>query len=62
MYNLSITCDKHRVNEMKFHVHMLMNEWMMLMLMQCKCNYASLTLGVLQLVLFPHLSQLAGTF
>ena len=30
---------------MKFHMLMLMNEWMMLVLMQCKCQMQCLTLG-----------------
>ena len=30
---------------MKFHMLMLMNEWMMLVLMKCKCQMQCLTLG-----------------
>ena len=30
---------------MKFHMLMLMNEWVMLVLMQCKCQLQCLTLG-----------------
>ena len=30
---------------MKFHMLMLMNEWMMLVLMKCKCKMQCLTLG-----------------
>ena len=35
-------------NEMKFHMLMFMNEWMMLVLIKCKCQMQSLTIGVLQ--------------
>ena len=30
-------------NEMKFHILMFMNAWMMLMLMKCKCKLRCLT-------------------
>ena len=33
-----------------FMWYMLMNGWIMLMFMKCKCNYASLTPGVLQYI------------
>ena len=45
MYINNITCDKDRVNEMKVHMLMLMNAWMMLVLMKCKCQMQFLTLG-----------------
>ena len=32
-------------NEMKFHMLMFMNAWMMLVLMKCKCQMQCLTLG-----------------
>ena len=32
-------------NKMKFHMLMLMNSWMMLVLMKCKCQMQCLTLG-----------------
>ena len=32
-------------NEMKFHMLLFMNAWMMLVLMKCKCQMKSLTLG-----------------
>ena len=32
-------------NEMKFHMLMFMNAWMMLVLMKCKCQMSCLTLG-----------------
>ena len=35
-------------NEMKFHMLMFMNVWMMLVLMKCKCQNAKLNTGVLQ--------------
>ena len=41
----NITCDKEKVNEMKLHMPMLMNAWMMLVLMKCKCQMQCLTLG-----------------
>ena len=41
----NITCDKEKVNEMKLHMLMLMNAWMMLVLMKCKCQMQCLTLG-----------------
>ena len=41
----NITCDKEMVNEMKLHMLMLMNAWMMLVLMKCKCQMQCLTLG-----------------
>ena len=37
MYISNITCDKDKVNEMKLLMLMLMNAWMMLVLMKCKC-------------------------
>ena len=37
-YISNITCDKEKVNKMKLHMLMLMNEWMMLLLMKCKCQ------------------------
>ena len=40
----NIPCDKEKVNEMKLHMLMLMNAWMMLMLMKCKCEMQCLTL------------------
>ena len=40
-----ITCDKEKVNDMKLHMLMLMNAWMMLVLMECKCQMQCLTLG-----------------
>ena len=45
MYISNITCDKDRVNEMKLRMLMLMNAWMMLVLMKCKYQMQSLTLG-----------------
>ena len=30
---------------MKFHMFMFMNAWMMLVLMKCRCQMQSLTLG-----------------
>ena len=44
-YISNITCDKEKVNEMKLHMLMLMNEWMMLVLMKSKCQMQCLTLG-----------------
>ena len=38
------------MNEIKFHMLMLMNEWVMLMLMQMQVQSASLTLGCYTLV------------
>ena len=35
-YISNITCDIEKVNEMKLHMLMLMNDWMMLVLMKCK--------------------------
>ena len=32
-------------NDMKFHMLMFMNAWMMLVLMKCKCQMQCLTLG-----------------
>ena len=32
-------------NEMKFYMLMLMNAWMMIVLMKCKCQMQCLTLG-----------------
>ena len=32
-------------HEMKFHMLMFMNAWMMLVLMKCKCQMQCLTLG-----------------
>jgi len=46
-YMSNITCDKEKVNEMKLHMLMLMNAWMMLVLMKCKCQMQCLTLGLL---------------
>ena len=43
----NITCDKEKVNEMKLHMLMLMNAWMMLVLMKCKMPNAILKTGVL---------------
>ena len=37
-YMSNIPCDKEKVNEMKLYMLMLMNEWMMLVLMKCKCQ------------------------
>ena len=34
---------------MKFHMLMLMNAWMMLVLMKCKCQMQCLTLGCYKL-------------
>ena len=45
MYMINITCDIDKVNEMKLHMLMLMNAWMMLVLMKCKCQMQCLTLG-----------------
>jgi len=39
----NIPCDKEKVNEMKLHMLMLMNEWMMIVLMKCKCQMQCLT-------------------
>ena len=50
MYISNITCDKDRVNEMKVHMLMLMNAWMMLVLMKCKCQMQCLTLGCYSLL------------
>ena len=36
-YMSNIPCDKEKVNEMKLHMLMLMDAWMMLVLMKCKC-------------------------
>ena len=44
-YMSNITCDKEKVNEMKLHMLMFMNAWMMLVLMKCKCQMQCLTLG-----------------
>ena len=44
-YMSNIPCDKEKVNEMKLHMLMLMNEWMMLVLMKYKCQMQCLTLG-----------------
>ena len=44
-YMSNIPCDKEKVNEMKLHMLMLMNEWMMLVLMKCKSQMQCLTLG-----------------
>ena len=44
-YMSNITCDKEMVNEMKLHMLMLMNVWMMLVLRKCKCQMQCLTLG-----------------
>jgi len=44
-YISNITCDKEKVNEMKLHMLMLMNAWMMLVLMKYKCQMQCLTLG-----------------
>ena len=41
----NIPCDKEKVNEIKLHMLMLMNAWMMLVLMKCKCQMQCLTLG-----------------
>ena len=38
MYIILVTCDKEKVNDMKLHMLMLMNAWMMLVLMKCKCQ------------------------
>ena len=48
-YISNITCDKDRVNEMKLHMLIVMNAWMMLMLMKCKCQMQCLTLGCYRL-------------
>ena len=48
MYISNITCDKDRVNEMNFLMLMFMNEWIMLVLMKCKCQIAMLNTWVLQ--------------
>ena len=41
----NIPCGKVKVIEMKLHMLMLMNAWMMLLLMKCKCQMQWLTLG-----------------
>ena len=41
----NIACDKEKVNEMKLHMLILMNVWMMLVLMKCKWQMQCLTLG-----------------
>ena len=41
----NITSDKEKVDEMKLHMLMLMNAWMILVLMKCKCQRQCLTLG-----------------
>ena len=38
MYISNITCDTDKVNEMKLLMLMLMNAWMMLVLLKCKCT------------------------
>ena len=45
MHIINITCDKDKVNEMKLHTLLLMDAWMMLVLMKCKCQMQCLTLG-----------------
>ena len=45
---------------MKFHMIMLMNEWMMLVLMQCKCQMQCLILGCYSS--FPLYRNLAPRF
>ena len=40
---------------MKFHMLMLINEWMMLVLMKCKCQMKCLTLGCYRFLIFPIL-------
>ena len=37
---------------MKFHMLILMNEWMMLMLIKCKCQMQCLTLGCYSCTLY----------
>ena len=44
-YISNITCDKEKVNEMKLHMLMLMNAWMMHVLIKCKFQMQCLTLG-----------------
>ena len=44
-YISNIIGDKEKVNEIKLHMLMLMNAWMMLILMKCKCQMQCLTLG-----------------
>ena len=45
---------------MKFHMLMLMNAWMMLVLMKCKCQMQCLTLGCYSLVILTA-CQVAGS-
>ena len=52
-YISNITCDKEKVNEMKLHMLMLMNAWMILVLVKCKCQMQCLTLGCYRLFDMP---------